>query len=170
MRRLFADDYTLAEYRAHLGRIFGFIEPVERMAARVFPADVLVHAIWRTGMLRDDLAALGSSPSDIDALERCDELPEFTGAGGGGYVYVTLGSTLGGKMIAEQVRSVLGPQVALAFYAAGSGEGDHRWADFCLGLEQRGPGDLEALCATAAAMLDAYGDWMQRPDSNDADS
>jgi heme oxygenase len=161
MTRLFARDYTLAEYRAHVGRLLGIFEPLEESAAQAISADVAPHFLRRAGTLRDDLLAMGCTSSDIDRLERCRRLPALALDGMRGYVYVVLGSMLGGRVIAQRLQKVLGPQAALRFYSDGMGENDARWTRFCADLERHGGADLAAICATANATFDAFADWMR---------
>jgi heme oxygenase len=92
MVRLFDSAYTLSEYRAHLGRLLGLFEPLERAVADATdPAD-RGCTIQRSSALREDLRIMGATARGIDALERCHQLPHIASAGLAGYTYVILGS------------------------------------------------------------------------------
>jgi heme oxygenase len=70
---------------------------------------------------------MGATTSDIDALERCLWLPPIKPAGLYGYAYVILGSMMGGKIIVEQLRTVLGPAASFHFYGDGNGRSESAW-------------------------------------------
>lgn len=163
MSRLFASDYTVSEYRDHLGRLLGFFEPLESAAPRHETAEFSPLAIQRSGDLREDLRNMGATQKDIDALERCHTLPSISHAGLRGYTYVVLGSTLGARVIVKQLRAVLGPEASFRFY--GDEDGRHRaaWESFCSDLEANGRNDVEAICATAIGVFNAYAAWFSDP-------
>jgi heme oxygenase len=97
LSRLFAGDYTISEYRAHLGRLLGFFEPLEIAVSRLGSTEASPLALQRSSDLRKDLHNMNATARDIDSLERCRTLPSITRAGLRGYTYVVLGSTLGAK-------------------------------------------------------------------------
>jgi heme oxygenase len=163
MSRLFASDYTIAEYRAHLGRLLGFFEPLERIASRAANAEGSARPPERSSDLREDLRIVGATASDIDAFERCPWLPPIAPGGLRGCTYVILGSILGGRIIARQLRATLGQDVSLRFYGDGDGRFESAWASFRLDLEENGKDDAEAICATAVAVFDAYAAWFSEP-------
>ena len=68
------------------------------MTSAANPADP-VRTIERSSALREDLDIMGATSRDIDALERCHQLPPIEPAGLLGYSYVILGSMMGGKII-----------------------------------------------------------------------
>jgi heme oxygenase len=158
MTRLFDLDYTISEYRAHLGRLLGFFEPLEHRVAQAAGPAGSVRALQRSSDLREDLRLTGALRTDVDALERCQRLPPVPRAGLRGYIYVILGSRFGGKIIGKQLRTVFGPGVSLRFYGDESGR-DALWAWFCSDLEENGRNDVQAICATALGIFDAYAEW-----------
>jgi heme oxygenase len=164
MVRLFDSTYTLSEYRAHLGRLLGLFEPLERAVADATdPADP--GCIQRSSALREDLRIMGSTTRDIDALERCHQLPHISSAGLAGCTYVILGSMLGGKVIVRRLRAVLGPEASFLFYGDGNGRSEALWASFRPELEETGENDVEMICATAVGIFDAYAAWLSEPPS-----
>ena len=163
MSRLLDKDYSISEYRAHLGRVLGFFEPLECVASRAAEVDGSVCPLQRSGDVREDLRLMGATPSEIDALERCQQLPTIAPGGLRGYIYVILGSMQGGRIIARQLRAVLGQDASLRFYGDESGRFEAAWASFRSDLEENGKNDVEAICATAVGIFNAYGAWFSEP-------
>lgn len=162
MRRLFEATYSAGEYRAHLGRLLGIFEPLERAVARVADAGDPLLTLGRSRALRADLRSMGVSAREVDGFERCSTAPAITAAGLRGYGYVVLGSMLGAKIIVERLRAVLGG-LSFRFYGDDLGLGEARWASFCAGLEQDAAADVPAICSTAVAIFDAYAAWLAEP-------
>ena len=119
MLRLFAPNFTILEYKAHLGRLLGFFEPLERAVSRAGGADS-IRAPGRSHALREDLRAMGATASHIEGLERWSWLAPIDPAGLYGYTYVVLGSMKGGKIIVTRLRSILGPAASFHFYGDGN--------------------------------------------------
>jgi heme oxygenase len=163
LSRLFDAEYTILEYRAHLGRLLGFFEPLENaVACAAEPADP-VRALARSSALRDDLSIMGATTHEIDSLERCCWLTPIEPDGIYGYAYVILGSMMGGKIIVKRLRAILGPTASFHFYGDGNGRSEALWASFCADLERRGNENVEAICATAVRIFDAYSAWLSEP-------
>jgi heme oxygenase len=163
MLRLFDAAYTIPEYRSHLGRLLGLFEPLGRAIARAaHPADP-IRTLDRSGALREDLAIMGATVGEIDALERCRWLPPIEPAGLYGYAYVILGSMMGGKIIVRRLRHILGPVASFRFYGDGNARSEALWASFCSDLEEHGKDDIDAICGTAVAIFDAYSTWLSEP-------
>ena len=66
----------------------------------------------------------------------------------------------GGKIIVKRLRSILGPAASFHFYGDGNEGSDSLWASFCSKLEAQGRENVEAICATAVAIFDAYAVWL----------
>jgi heme oxygenase len=162
MKRLFEADYTLAEYRAHLGCLLGLFEPLERAAAHA--AGHSSPALQRSKDLHDDLGNMGASAEQIAAFQRCPRIPSFSAAGLRGYFYVVCGSMLGGEIIARRLRTVLGPGASYRFYGGHRTQdyGSH-WASFLADLEEHGKEDVQVICATAVEVFDLYAEWLSLP-------
>jgi heme oxygenase len=163
MLRLFAVDFTIPEYQAHLGRLLGLFEPLECAVACAAGGADSIRGLARSHALREDLRNMGATASDIDALERCSQLPSIDAAGLYGYAYVVLGSMKGGKIIVKRLRSILGPAASFHFYGDGNGDSDTLWASFCSELEAHGRENIEAICAAAVAIFEAYAGWLSGP-------
>ena len=164
MARLFDPAYSLTEYRAHLGRLLGIVEPLEQLAACTAEVSAgLALPPLRSCALREDLSAMGHTAAEIAALDRCGHLPEIAPAGLRGYTYVMLGSMLGGQVIVKQLRAALGPGASLLFYGGTSDSFKPLWSAFRLDLEEHGKDDVDEICATAARIFDAYFAWLSEP-------
>ena len=170
MLRLFAVDFTIPEYRAHLGRLLGLFEPLERAVACAAGGSDSIRALEKLHALREDLRIMGATASNIDALERCSWVPSIAPAGLYGYAYVILGSMKGGKIIVKRLRSVLGLAASFQFYGDGNGGSDALWVSFCSELEAHGRENVETICATAVAIFEAYAAWLSRPIRQPGDS
>jgi heme oxygenase len=63
------DVQTRSDYRAFLGRVFGFEAVIEATVARIHDLDpLLMRGFLKTPRLRQDLLALGASSQDVDLL------------------------------------------------------------------------------------------------------
>jgi len=162
MARLFHSAYTVSEYRAHLGRLLGLFEPLERSVARAAKPGNPVLALERSSALREDLRLMGATEIEIDALERYHWVSPIDPAGLFGYSYVILGSMMGGKIIVKRLRATLGPTASFHFYGDQNECSEALWASFCSNLEENGKDNVEAICATAVGIFDAYAAWLSQ--------
>jgi heme oxygenase len=160
MERLFEPTYTVSEYRAHLGRLLGLFEPLEASVARAAGPSDLASSLQRTRDLREDLLIMGASSKEVDALERCRNLPPIPAQGLLGYTYVILGSSLGARIIVKRLRTVLGPDASLRFYGDEKGRHTALWPVFLQRLEENGRHDIRTICETAVGIFDAYETWL----------
>ena len=160
MRRLFAADYGVAEYRAHIGRLLGLYEPLERaFAGAGGRADAFdIHA--RTQALRADLRAMGATAKQAGQLERHRPFTALTTLESLGYAYVLFGSMLGAKLITARLRRVLGDAASYHFYAADQPEADRMWQSYCDRLQRDGGANVALVCAAAMEMFDVYAAWL----------
>jgi heme oxygenase len=156
MSRSFDADYIIHEYQSHLGRLLGLFEPLECAVSCAADPKNPVRNLERSSALREDLAIMGATPSNIEGLERCRWLPSIDPAGLYGYAYVVLGSMKGGKILVKRLRSILGPAASFHFYGEGNGGSEALWASFCSELEAHGKENVEVICATAVAVFEAY--------------
>jgi heme oxygenase len=163
MSRLFDAAYTIPEYQSHLGRLLGLFEPLECAVACAADPENPVRTFERSSALREDLTIMGATASDIDALERCRWLPRIEPAGLYGYAYVILGSMMGEKIIVKRLRTILGPAASFHFYDDGNARSEALWASFRSDLEKNGKENVEAICATAVEIFDAYASWLSEP-------
>jgi heme oxygenase len=107
---------------------------------------------------------MGSSADEIDAFERCPYVPSLPTAGLRGYLYVTLGSMLGGEIIVKRLRSVFGNDASYRFYGGREPQSyESYWTSFCSDVEERGKEDVQMICATAVQVFDVYAAWLSEP-------
>ena len=163
MMRLFDANYSMSEYREHLGRLLGLWEPLEQAVADVAGPENPVLKLQRSGDLIDDLRAMGATTRDIDTLDRYRGFTQIEAGGLRGYSYVMLGSMMGGRVIVKRLRAVLGPDVKVRFYGAGNGGFGALWAAFCADLQKKEGNDVQKICATAVAIFEAYAAWFSEP-------
>ena len=163
MTRLFDADYTISEYRQHLGRLLGLFEPLERKVAEATGPQDPVRDLQRSGALIRDLHSMGSTSGEIDALERYGGLGPIESASLHGYTYVILGSMMGASIIVKRLRAVLGTEASFQFYGEGNGRSEVLWASFCSDLERTEKNKVPTICATAVAIFDAYEEWLSAP-------
>ena len=126
--RVLRGDLDVGRYRDYLGRLLGYIAPIEaRLLAfrsEFMAAQLDLAARCKARLLEEDLAALGVEPDELDSLPRCEALPALPSFDDAlGCLYVLEGSTLGGVV----VKRTLGPRLALTVdnglrFLAGYGE------------------------------------------------
>jgi heme oxygenase len=164
MLRLFEGDYAISEYRAHLSRLLGFFEPLECAVAKATAPEDQALRLHRSNDLREDLRIMGATARNIAAIERCTLIPPIATAGLRGYTYVIMGSMLGGRILIQRLRAVLGPAASFCFYGGGSVPYEVAWAGFCSDLEEEKDGEnVQSMCATAVGIFDAYTAWLSEP-------
>lgn len=102
---------SLESYRLLLEKFYGFYAPVE--AALGSRSDWESSGLdfnrrRKVPLLRADLRALGVCNADLDRLPHCSYLPNLnTTAQALGCLYVLEGATLGGQIIARQIKAAL---------------------------------------------------------------
>jgi len=133
-------------YRALLGHLYGFHLAVERAAG---------WSGWRSEALKADLAALGAPPEAIDALPLCARLPDLrTPERRAGALYVVEGSALGGRVLAQAVRPLLGEaEAGRRFFLVGGRPGAWR---ACLDTMDRMASDAAARRRMIGAAEDTF--------------
>ncbi len=163
MGRLLVADLAWPEYRDLLGRYYGFLEPLHRdlqdYAARS-PWAGFVDPALRLAELRRDVQ---TAALDLDALPRAD--PGWLQPGSAftaGVIYVLLGSTLGGKLIARALAQSLGLTAdhGCAYFAAPDTAGS--WPRFLEELERYpwSGSDLDALQSAALHTFEQLHRWV----------
>lgn len=158
LRRLFAHDYSVAEYIRLLQSFFSIFGSLE---AAVTATGRKTAACLGYELRREDLAA------DLETLgaESVADTPVpsvLTGsrAAETGCLYVLEGSRLGGKVIARQLASSLGltADSGMRFFAGPAGNEGHSWAQFCRRAELScdDPSARETAVSAAAATFDLF--------------
>jgi heme oxygenase len=127
---------TTNDYRKLLEKFYGFYVPEEAALQPVCDAslpEIRFEGRRKARLLLRDLAALGLSRQQIEALPLCDRIPEIAGpAEALGCLYVLEGSTLGGQIISRHLQSALGirPENGGAFFASYGARVGVMWRTF----------------------------------------
>jgi heme oxygenase len=149
-------------YVALLRRLLGFHRAVERQVAAAELAlrahGVVLEERKRSPLLLADLASLGAPVGSEEAVAE-PQLPEFADAARAlGCLYVTEGSTLGGRLLARALDPLLGPPEVSAGRSFLLGHGARHgamWQALCAALERCGT-DLEERAAMSQAATEAF--------------
>jgi heme oxygenase len=170
--RMFAPDYTVAEYTELLQKFYGFFKPLEDTFQShpdwvqcLGDSKFILAERLRTTLLEKDLLALGLSPEQVAQLPVCQKLPELSSkAQMMGCLYVLEGSTLGGQGIAKKLSGALqlAPDKGLAFYTGHGPETMPKWKAFkgVLDSSFSVEDDLPSIAQTAGATFEALANWM----------
>jgi heme oxygenase len=158
---------SLAGYRTHLERMWGFCAGIEaRMDRQVF-GDALADydARRKLPLLARDLVALGTEPESVPQLPRCQALPPCPDAASAfGCLYVLEGATLGGRALLPLVQERLGlsPGSGAAFLASYGTEVTAMWRRFGAALDAwcNVPERQARAGEAAVATFDALHGWL----------
>lgn len=169
--RLFDEDYTLAEYRALLARLYGFYVVVEPALAGwlggVEPWAGFEQS--RSKRLGEDLAGLGMEVGALDRLAR-HPAPLWIASMNHalGTLYVLEGAALGGQVIKARLiqRFGAGVEATARFHTGDSGRVPSRWAGFKTALDVHFAGDsagIATLVEAANATFEHLTRWLDAP-------
>lgn len=133
--------HSLESYKKLIARFLGFYRPIEVLLAPHLAGDELLAFDRRrkTRLLVDDLTALGLSADAINGIPLCLSLPRLESpAQALGCLYVLEGSTLGGKIIRQQLARTLklDPHEGCRFFGSYGSEIGSMWKQFCDYLTQ----------------------------------
>ncbi|MGZ8218421.1 biliverdin-producing heme oxygenase [Methylomagnum sp.] len=170
--RLFAQDYSLDEYRTLLARLYGFYGVVEPTLAEVVgvtvPWTTFIAERPRHRLLVEDLANLGMDAATLGRLARCATPPSWIKDLNHalGTLYVLEGAALGGLVIRTRLNQHFGTGIesALRFY---TGYGDRTptvWDRFKTALDTHFAADSAngyALVESANATFDHLTEWLE---------
>lgn len=131
MRAIFAEDYSLEDYRSLLRRLREFYFPFEEKIFCELPANLAEKLAHRrkTHLLDADLRALGDISASISDVA-LPALSSFERRMGG--LYVIEGATLGGQIIRKHLHRHFGSPVAgaLSFYSGYGKQAAQEWRAF----------------------------------------
>jgi heme oxygenase len=153
------------DYAALLGRLLVFHTAVEAEFGRPrwrddwAAAGIVVADHARTSLLASDLRALGAPPAEATiTLAPFETFGEVLGS-----LYVTEGSSLGGRIIGPAIAARLG-SIPTRFYESDGREHPHPWraVQVALGRFDEGGGDLDDVLAGATVTFRAFGDYLDR--------
>lgn len=166
VKRLLEPDLTWPEYRDLLGRYYGFLEPLaprlrDHAAGSSWMA--FVEPALRLDELQRDLqtaAVAREALPQADAGWLQSEWPMTVGI-----IYVLLGSTLGGKLIARALAQSLGLSAdhGCAYFAATAADRAGSWRRFLDQLEQQpwSAADQEQIQAAALHTFQHLQRWLE---------
>jgi len=152
-----------------LACLYGFYEPFEAVleaAVARWRLPFNVEARRKSPRIARDLSALGVTPLDIDALQRCTWTPRPDGpAATLGCLYVAEGATLGGQRIVRQVERSLGITLGTGaeFFASYGADVGPRWLTFCsvLADASRVPVAQQSILTAASDTFVAFDRWLR---------
>lgn len=169
---LMASGVTRDSYKAQLIRIYGFEAPVES-ALSYTPNLVIVdrRERTRTGLIAQDLIALGVTPHRIAALAQCTRIGPFSDpAEALGWKYVIERPTQLHSAIKRNVLSRV-PDIASAcsYLSAYEGIAADRWQQFGLLLDEvaQRPGAGERIVSAAQEAFVCMKDWFHTSPGDD---
>jgi heme oxygenase len=158
---------TLAAYRSHLERMWGFCAELEQRLEHHLTGVALpdFEARRKAPLLLNDLRALGADSASLDRLPRCRDIPSCQDpAAALGCAYVFEGATLGGRTLLPMVQSRLGltAEHGAAFLASYGGKVTAMWQTFGTALDAWCSIPQRQASATAAAVetFDALSHWL----------
>jgi heme oxygenase len=147
---------TLASYREHLEKMYGFCAGLERSVEFAGIHGALADFASRSKLLllRRDLIALGLTDRSVGDLPSCDSLRACDEpATAFGRLYVIEGATLGGRTLLPLISSRLGLSAdhGAAFFASYGDAVEIMWCRFGKALDAWcAPSDRSASAASAA--------------------
>lgn len=153
-------------YVALLRRMLGFHAAVEAALAEapsLLPWGIALAERRRSGLIEADLVALGAPPGPVPRapLPPLDSAPRALGC-----LYVTEGSTLGGRQLAVALDGLLPAGEAGRRFLLGHGaRHGELWRGCCAALERCGadPARRAAMLAAAEATFAAFEAWFADP-------
>jgi heme oxygenase len=157
---------TRTGYRQFLSRVFGLVAPLERSLIDTNGLDrALDHRrLRKSGLLANDLEALGMSRSEIQSLPQCmsipwfDEVPEALG-----WAYIVERMTLGHASMYRHLATVIPGEIAFAssYLKCYFGSVADMWRSFgqTLDREAKDPAHAARLIDAAKAGYRHYRRW-----------
>ena len=146
-----------------LGRWYGFLRPYEQALSAAASSDkwtLFLSARRKTHLIVSDLKTFGVS---VENLPCCSALPDLQNeAQMFGSMYVTEGSTLGGRYIARQIEKTLG-LIGNKGYSFFNGYGENtqlRWKEFGRVVEDRCLEDCQEAMKAAVTTFECIHRWL----------
>jgi heme oxygenase (biliverdin-IX-beta and delta-forming) len=161
---LLNEHLSLDEYTAVLTRFYGFWSGWQPQIADLIQNDLLLTPRRRLHLLAADLAALGVSEHELAALPKCPLTALRDAAEALGSLYVMEGSTLGGRLIRENVQRCLGSvAVSSCSYFNSYGTATNTmWRSFLVVLDAAPSADQPRIGYGAVATFERLGWWLTR--------
>jgi heme oxygenase len=163
---LMASGVTKDSYRTQLMRVYGFEAPVE--SALAYTPHLIIQDRrdrTRSGLIAQDLLALGVSPARITALPQCQQIAPFEDpAEALGWKYVTERPTqLHSAIKRNVVARVADSANALAYLSAYDGVAAARWQQLGVLLDSVSarPGAQKKVIAAAKTAFQCMASWFK---------
>ena len=163
---LMTSGVTKDSYRAQLQRVYGFEAPFE--SALAYTPHLIIpdrRDLTRSGLIAQDLLALGVTPARITALPQCSQIAPFDDpAEALGWKYVTERPTQLHSAVKRNVVSRVADSAnALAYLSAYDGVAAARWQQLGSLLESFAsrPGAKQKLIGAAKAAFSCMGAWFR---------
>jgi len=163
MQRLFASDYSLAEYCQWLVRILGFIDPLERAMA-AYSHDVVRLGCDRSSCLRADLDMLGVDDSVwLHAAQSKLRMRLSCPAVRIGLVYALESAGSNGAIIHRALTQQLGPSVnaAVSYFDCYPGYRGRVWSRLGDKIDTLSTFDVETSISATQEVLGNLADWLR---------
>jgi heme oxygenase len=159
---LLDEKLDLARYMGILERFYGFWRSWEPLTGLLLPDDAFYRSRRRLFLLKADLATLGLSSSAMEFLPLCPAPPLRNHAEALGSLYVMEGSTLGGRVIQQNVKRCLGltEQAGCRYFAGYGSNTGAMWWSFLNRLEQTPVDDVIAVGNGALATFERLTVWL----------
>ena len=152
----------LGAYTNVLARLYGFWSGWEPQVATLLQDRALSNPRRRLHLLAADLAALGVSGAAVKALPLCPLTTLHDAAEALGSLYVMEGSTLGGRVIQQNVERCLGDDGRSScryFNGYGANTGT-MWRSFVARLDEAPVADADRIGQGAVATFERLGWWV----------
>lgn len=159
-------------YKQVLERFYGFWSGWEPQVAALLQDRLLLDPRRRLHLLEADLAALGSSACAVAALPACPLPLLHDAAEALGSLYVMEGSTLGGRVIQQNVERHLGfdSRSGCAYFTGYGASTGMMWRLFLARLDEAPATDAGRIATGAAATFERLASWLPCKLDNDAQS
>jgi heme oxygenase len=147
MRRLFAPDYTLDEYRRLLQALWPLLQTLEADLLAAGQHDRIRASVSRSEALRRDLLALGAVPP----VALPHGIPIASESQRAGVLYVLEGSALGGQLIRRALLKRFGPAADgwCHYFDCHAGAAGRQWRAYGKALRNHPALDTAALVGAA---------------------
>jgi heme oxygenase (biliverdin-IX-beta and delta-forming) len=154
---------SLVTYKNVIERFYGFWLGWQPQVAVLLHDEALLKPRHRLHMLAADLAALGLSVDAMEAVPRCPLTELHDDMEALGSLYVMEGSTLGGKIIQQELIRCLGDDApAISSYFNGYGANNARmWRSFVARLEEESVTNTHRIGAGALKTFERFGWWIE---------
>jgi heme oxygenase (biliverdin-IX-beta and delta-forming) len=151
-------------YTSVLARFYGFWRGWQPQVTMLVQDEGLLGPRRRLHLLEADLGALGLSGRMLEALPQCP-LPALRDALEGlGSLYVMEGSTLGGRLIQQNIKRCLGNdgRASCSYFNGYGKKTGSMWLSFLARLDETPPENVERVGRGAVATFERLGWWLTR--------